>query len=71
MNLKDFLEDCKQENIIDQTTVDRMYAHFLKRNDQRSENVQNQSPINQNKSNNGLIITVSIIGVFLIGFVDK
>jgi uncharacterized membrane protein len=68
MNLKDFLEDCKQENIIDQTTMDRMYAHFVKRNEQRSINVQNQSQINQNKQNNGLIITVSIIGVFLIGF---
>lgn len=68
MNLKDFLEDCKQENIIDQTTMDRMYAHFVKRNEQRSINVQHQSQINQNKQNNGLIITVSIIGVFLIGF---
>lgn len=68
MNLKDFLEDCKQENIIDQTTMDRMYAHFLKRNEQRAVHVQQQSQINQNKQNNGLIITVSIIGVFLIGF---
>ena len=68
MNLKDFLEDCKQENIIDQPTMDRMYAHFETRNKQRAVNVQNQSQINQNKQNNGLIITVSIIGVFLIGF---
>lgn len=65
MNLKDFLEDCKRENIIDQTTLDRMYSHFLKRNEQ-SASVQNQ--LNQNKQSNGLIITVSIIGVVLIGF---
>ncbi len=68
MNLKDFLEDCKQENIIDQPTMDRMYARFLARNEQRALNEQNQSQINQNKQNNGLIITVSIIGVILIGF---
>lgn len=68
MNLKDFLEDCKQENIIDQDTTDRIYAHFLKRNEQQSIKVQDQLQINQAKKNNGLIITVSIIGVILIGF---
>lgn len=68
MNLKDFLEDCKQENIIDQTTMDRMYARFLAQSEQRSINAQNQSQLNQNKKNDGLIITVSIIGIFLIGF---
>ncbi|WP_341903362.1 DUF2157 domain-containing protein [Fluviicola taffensis] len=68
MNLKDFLEDCKQENIIDQTTVDRMYSHFLAQSEKRSINAQNQSQLNQNKKNDGLIITVSIIGIFLIGF---
>jgi uncharacterized membrane protein len=68
MNLKDFLEDCKQENIIDQATVDRMYTHFLSQNERRSITAQNQSQLNQDKKNDGLIITVSIIGVFLIGF---
>ncbi|WP_430403310.1 DUF2157 domain-containing protein [Fluviicola sp.] len=68
MNLKDFLEDCKQENIIDQTTMDRMYSHFLAQSEKRSINAQNQSQLNQNKKNDGLIITVSIIGIFLIGF---
>lgn len=68
MNLKDFLEDCKQENIIDQPTMDRMYTHFLAQSERRSVNAQNQSQLNQDKKNDGLIITVSIIGVFLIGF---
>ena len=65
MNLKDFLEDCKQENIIDQPTLDRMYAHFLKRSEQ---SVSSRNQLTQNKQNNSLIITVSIIGVILIGF---
>lgn len=68
MNLKSFLEDCRQENIIDQSTVDRMYEHFLTRDKQRSMNVQQQSELTQNKQHNGLIITVSIVGVLLIGF---
>lgn len=68
MNLKDFLEDCREEKIIDQPTVDRMYAHFLARDKQRSLNAQKQSQLNENRQNNGLIITVSIIGVLLIGF---
>ncbi|ASS48280.1 MAG: hypothetical protein A3D31_19200 [Candidatus Fluviicola riflensis] len=65
MNLKNFLEDCRQENIIDQSTMDRMYAHFLAGDKQRSINAQQQSQLNKS---NGLIITVSIIGVLLIGF---
>lgn len=68
MNLKDFLEDCKQENIIDQTTMDRMYTHFLAQSERRSINAENQSKLSQNRQNDGLIITVSIIGIFLIGF---
>lgn len=68
MNLKDFLEDCRKENIIDQTTLDRMYAHFLVKKEQQSVKAQDQPQINQQKSGNGLIITVSIIGVLLIGF---
>lgn len=68
MNLKDFLEDCRQENIIDQDTTDRIYAHFLKRSEQQSIKAQDQLQVNQTKNNNGLIITVSIIGVVLIGF---
>ncbi|MDH4473399.1 MAG: DUF2157 domain-containing protein [Fluviicola sp.] len=68
MNLKDFLEDCRKENIIDQSTVDRMYDHFLSRDKERVINAQNRSQLSQNSKNNGLIITVSIIGVLLIGF---
>ncbi|MNK02195.1 hypothetical protein D3C87_200150 [compost metagenome] len=68
MNLKDFLEDCKQENIIDQATTDRIYEHFLKRSEQQSIKTQDQFQASQAKKNNGLIITVSIIGVVLIGF---
>lgn len=68
MDLKQFLEDCKQENIIDQATEDRMYAHFLKRKEQQASRTIDQLKNNQKKQNNGLIITVSIIGVVLIGF---
>lgn len=68
MNLKDFLEDCRKENIIDQLTADRMYDHFLAGDQQRAINAQNRSQVSQNNKNNGLIITVSIIGVLLIGF---
>ncbi len=68
MNLKDFLEECRQENIIDQTTVDRMYAYFLAKKEQQSIKAQDQIAINKQSSGNGLIITVSIIGVVLIGF---
>ena len=68
MNLKDFLEDCRQENIIDQTTMDRMYTHFLAKNELQSVKAQSQQVIHKQSSGNGLIITVSIIGVFLIGF---
>ena len=68
MDLKKFLEDCKQENIIDQTTENRMYAHYLIRKEQQSLKAKDQLKIYQKKQNNGLIITVSIIGVLLIGF---
>lgn len=68
MNLKDFLEDCRKQNIIDQLTADRMYDHFLAGDQQRAINAQNRSQLSQNNKNNGLIITVSIIGVLLIGF---
>lgn len=67
MNLKDFLEDCRQENIIDQATAERMYSHFQMRNQTQGVNLGDRSPASQS-SQNGLIITVSIIGVFLIGF---
>ncbi|HLP56173.1 MAG TPA: DUF2157 domain-containing protein [Fluviicola sp.] len=68
MNLKDFLEDCRKENIIDQATMDRMYDHFLLRGKQQPVISQQSSQPAQNKQSNGLIITVSIIGVLLIGF---
>lgn len=68
MNLKDFLEDCRQENIIDQATMDRMYAHFLVKKEQQPIQAQNLQAVTKQSSGNGLIITVSIIGVFLIGF---
>lgn len=68
MNLKDFLEDCKDERIIDQATADRMYAHFLRRNEQATQHSQTYLRKNQSSKNNGLIITVSILGVLLIGF---
>lgn len=66
MNLKEFLDDCKKEQIIDESIVDKMYAHFLKR---QKQNTPNQQVITQHPSNNNaLIITVGIIGVVLIGF---
>ncbi len=66
MNLKDFLDDCQQEKIIDQSTVDQMYAYFQKRQKQISSTAQSQQ--NQNRSKNGLNITLGVIGVVLIGF---
>lgn len=66
MNLKDFLDDCKNEQIIDESTVDKMYAHFQL----RQKEIAAKQPVitQQSSNNNGLIITVGIIGVVLIGF---
>ena len=66
MNLKDFLEDCKDEKVIDAATVDRIYEHFLVRQKQNHTYISAQP--SQPKNNNGLIITVGIIGVLLVGF---
>ena len=66
MNLKDFLDDCRKEQIIDESTVDKIFAHFLFRQKQLASNQQVTA---QNRGNdNSLIITVGIIGVVLIGF---
>jgi uncharacterized membrane protein len=66
MNLKDFLDDCRKEQIIDESTVDKIFAHFLIRQKQLASNQQVTA---QNTGNdNSLIITVGIIGVVLIGF---
>lgn len=66
MNLKDFLDDCKNEQIIDESTVDKIYAHFQI----RQKEIAAKQPVitPQASNNNGLIITVGIIGVVLIGF---
>ncbi|MFN5984302.1 MAG: DUF2157 domain-containing protein [Fluviicola sp.] len=66
MNLKEFLDDCKKEQIIDESTVDKMYSHFLKR--QKQNTPSQQTFTQQPSNNNALIITVGIIGVILIGF---
>ncbi len=66
MNLKEFLDDCKKEQIIDESTVDKMYAHFLVRRNQNLENKHLETPPPSN--NNALIITIGVIGVLLIGF---
>ncbi|MFN6077234.1 MAG: hypothetical protein ACK46Y_16895 [Fluviicola sp.] len=61
MNLKEFLDDCKKEQIIDESTVDKMYSHFLKR--QKQNTPSQQTFTQQPSNNNALIITVGIIGV--------
>ncbi len=67
MNLKDFLADCTKEQIIDQATADKMYSHFLAKTAVQ-KNQHSSSTSVSSTTNNVLIITVSIIGVLLIGF---
>ena len=66
MNLKDFLADCENEKIINQSTVDQIYSHYLLRKEQIA--TKEQTKQNQARNSNGLNITVGIIGVVLVGF---
>ena len=68
MILKEFLDDCRKENVIDETVYTSILDFYKKRQEQFHQAKKIQEQQQKSSSNSGLIMTVGIIGVVLIGF---
>jgi uncharacterized membrane protein len=68
MNLKEFLDDCKENNIITDSLYKNIFDHYLFRQNELLNARKSKEKEQNSKSGNTLMITVAIIGVILVGF---
>lgn len=65
MDIQSFLASLVEEQIVDTTTRDKIYAHFQHLKAQNAASIA--PPVPSNKSNNALLIVIGSIGVLLFG----